>query len=247
MIFLLPPSETKEPGGKKMAKVLSHKELDKARKLLQQALVEICKNPALAAKALKLGPKQLSEIQVNLDLVQPKCMPALDRYTGTLYDALKDGGVTSSMATRAKKSVFVQSSLFGLISAGDLIPNYRLSAGSKLLGVNLKQLWNAAHDAIWSQLAKEIVIDLRSNAYAELAPLPESIESYKVDVVLEAKNGKRKQLNHFNKQAKGQLVRSALLVKSAPKTIADLKAVAKLANLKLEVSGRELLLVTYES
>jgi cytoplasmic iron level regulating protein YaaA (DUF328/UPF0246 family) len=247
MIFLLPPSETKEPGGKKMAKVLSHKELDKTRRLLQQALIEICKNPTLAAKALKLGPNQLSEIQVNLELTQPKCMPALDRYTGTLYDALKDGGVTSSMATRAKKSVFVQSSLFGLISAGDLIPNYRLSAGSKLLGVNLKKLWNTAHDAIWSQLAKEIVIDLRSNAYAELAPLPESIESYKVDVVLEAKNGKRKQLNHFNKQAKGQFVRSALLVKPAPKTIADLKAVAKLANLKLEVSGRELLLVTYES
>jgi cytoplasmic iron level regulating protein YaaA (DUF328/UPF0246 family) len=247
MIFLLPPSETKEPGGKKMAKVLSHKELDKTRKLLQQALVEICKNPTLAAKALKLGPKQLSEIQVNLELAQPRCVPALDRYTGTLYDALKDGGVTSSMATRAKKCVFIQSSLFGLISAGDLIPNYRLSAGSKLPGVNLKELWNTAHEEIWSKLAKEIVIDLRSNAYAELAPVPESIECYKVDVVLEAKNGKRKQLNHFNKQAKGQFVRSALMVKSEPKTIADLKAVAKLANLKLEVSGKELLLVTYES
>jgi cytoplasmic iron level regulating protein YaaA (DUF328/UPF0246 family) len=247
MIFLLPPSETKEPGGKKMAKVLSHKELDKTRKLLQQALVEICKNPTLAAKALKLGPKQLSEIQVNLELNQSKCMPALDRYTGTLYDALKEGGVTSSMATRAKKSVFIQSSLFGLISAGDLIPNYRLSAGSKLPGVNLNKLWNTAHDAIWSQLAKEIVIDLRSNAYAELAPLPESIESYKVDVALEDAKGKRTRLNHFNKQAKGQFVRSALLVNSAPRTIADLKVVAKLANLKLEVSGRELLLVTYES
>jgi cytoplasmic iron level regulating protein YaaA (DUF328/UPF0246 family) len=245
MIFLLPPSETKEPGGKKMAKVLSHKELDKTRKLLQQALVEICKNPTLAAKALKLGPKQLSEIQVNLELTVPKCMPALDRYTGSLYDALKDGGVTSSMATRAKKSVFVQSSLFGLISAGDLIPNYRLSAGSKLLGVNLKQLWNAAHEDIWSKLAKEIVIDLRSNAYAELAPVPETIESFKVDVVLEDAKGKRTRLNHFNKQAKGQFVRSALMVKSAPKTIADLKAVAKMANLTVEVSGKSLLLVTY--
>ena len=247
MIFLLPPSETKEPGGKKMAKVLSHKELDKTRKLLQQALIETCKNPTLAAKALKLGPKRLSEIQVNLELIQPKCMPALDRYTGTLYDALKDGGVTSSMASRAKKSVFVQSSLFGLISAGDLIPNYRLSAGSKLRGVNLKQLWNAAHDNIWPKLAKEIVIDLRSNAYAELATVPEYIECYKMDVVREDAEGKRTILNHFNKQAKGQFVRSALMVKSAPKTLADLKAIAKRANLKLEVSGRELLLVTYES
>jgi cytoplasmic iron level regulating protein YaaA (DUF328/UPF0246 family) len=176
MIFLLPPSETKEPGGKKMAKVLSHKELDKTRRLLQQALIEICKNPTLAAKALKLGPKQLSEIQVNLELNQSKCMPALDRYTGTLYDALKLGGVSTVMRNRASKQVFIQSSLFGLLSAGDLIPNYRLSAGSKLPGVNLKKLWQEAHAAMWSKLAKEIVIDLRSNAYAELAPVPESIE-----------------------------------------------------------------------
>ena len=245
MIFLLPPSETKEPGGKKMAKVLSHKEFDKTRKLLQQALVEICKNPTLAAKALKLGPKQLSEIQVNLELNQSKCMPALDRYTGTLYDALKLGGVSTVMRNRASKQVFIQSSLFGLLSAGDLIPNYRLSAGSKLPGVNLKQLWNAAHEDIWLKLSKEIVIDLRSNAYAELAPVPESIECYTVDVVLEDAKGKRTRLNHFNKQAKGQFVRSALLLKSAPKTISDLKAVAKMANLKIEVSGKSLLLVTY--
>jgi len=71
MIFLLPPSETKEPGGKKKAKVLSHKELDKTRKLLQLALIENCKTPTLAVKALKLGPKQMGEIDVNLDLANP--------------------------------------------------------------------------------------------------------------------------------------------------------------------------------
>ena len=247
MIFLLPPSETKEPGGKKMTKVLSHKELDKTRKLLQQALIEICKNPTLAAKALKLGPKQLAEIQVNLELAQPKCMPALDRYTGTLYDALKLGGVSAAMRNRASKAVFIQSSLFGLISAGDEIPNYRLSAGSKLPGVNLKSIWQAAHETLWSNYSKEIVIDMRSNSYADLAPVPDKLACYTLDVVLEDKKGKRTRLNHFNKQAKGQFLRSALVMSPAPKTVADLKTVAKFANLKLEVSGKNLLLVTYVS
>jgi cytoplasmic iron level regulating protein YaaA (DUF328/UPF0246 family) len=64
-------------------------------------------------------------------------------------------------------------------------------------------------------------------------------------VVLEDKKGKRTRLNHFNKQAKGQFLRSALLMSPAPKTVADLKAVAKQANLKLEVTGRKLLLVTF--
>jgi cytoplasmic iron level regulating protein YaaA (DUF328/UPF0246 family) len=245
MIFLLPPSETKEPGGKKKAKVLSHKELDKTRKLLQQALIEICKAPATAAKALKLGPKQLGEIQVNLDLASPNCLPALDRYTGTLYDALKEGGVTAGMRTRASKAVFIQSSLFGLISAGDEIPNYRLSAGSKLPGFNLRSLWQEAHESLWSKYSKEIVIDMRSNSYAVLAPVPKTLTCYTLDVVLEDKKGKRTRLNHFNKQAKGRLLRSALLFSPSPKTVADLEKVAKLANLKLEVTGRKLLLVTF--
>jgi cytoplasmic iron level regulating protein YaaA (DUF328/UPF0246 family) len=245
MIFLLPPSETKEPGGKKKAKVLSQKELDETRKLLQLALIEICKSPTIAAKALKLGPKQLGEIAVNLDLANPKCLPALDRYTGTLYDALKAGGVTSGMRTRASKAVFIQSSLFGLISAGDEIPNYRLSAGSKLPGMNLKSLWQEAHEAVWSKFSKETIIDTRSKSYAELAPVPKNLSCYSLDVVLEDKRGKRTRLNHFNKHAKGQFLRSALIISPAPKTIADLKTVAKLANLKLEVSGKKLLLVSY--
>jgi len=245
MIFLLPPSETKEPGGKRRAKALSHKELDKTRKLIQQALVEICKTPTLAAKTLKLGPRQLGEITVNLDLISPKCLPALDRYTGTLYDALKEGGVTAAMRARASTVVCIQSSLFGLISASDEIPNYRLSAGSKLPGINLKSLWQAAHEGLWSKYSKEIVIDMRSNSYAELAPVPDKLSCYTLDVLLEDKKGKRTRLNHFNKQAKGQFVRSALIASPAPKTIADLKSVAKLANLELEVSGKQLLLITY--
>jgi cytoplasmic iron level regulating protein YaaA (DUF328/UPF0246 family) len=245
MIFLLPPSETKEPGGKMKAKVLSHKELDKTRKLLQLALIEICKSQTIAAKALKLGPKQLGEIAVNLDLVNPKCLPALDRYTGTLYDALKEGGITAVMRTRASKTVFIQSSLFGLISAADEIPNYRMSASSKLPGLNLKKLWQQSHEAVWPKLSKEIVIDMRSNSYAELAPVPENLSCYTLDVVKEDKKGKRTKLNHFNKQAKGQFLRSALMINPAPKSVLDLKAVAKLANLKLEVSGKKLLLISY--
>lgn len=245
MIFLLPPSETKEPGGYKRAKVLSHKELDNTRKLIQQSLLDTCRTPKVAAKALKLGPKQLSEIQVNLNLVSPKCLPALDRYTGTLYDSLKEGGITSALRTRASKTVFIQSSLFGLISAADEIPNYRLSASSKLPGVNLKRVWQEAHKSVWSKFSKEIVIDLRSNSYLELAPVPENITCYTLDVVLEDKKGKRTKLNHFNKKAKGQFVRSALLIKPAPKSIADLKAVAKLTNLELEVTGTNLLLITF--
>jgi cytoplasmic iron level regulating protein YaaA (DUF328/UPF0246 family) len=113
--------------------------------------------------------------------------------------------------------------------------------------MSLKSIWQKAHESLWSKFSKELVIDLRSNAYAELAPVPEPLDCYTLDVVLEDKKGKRTRLNHFNKQAKGQFLRSALVISPEPKTVADLKTVAKIANLKLEVSGKTLLLVTYAS
>lgn len=245
MIFLLPPSETKEPGGKRMPKVLSFKELDPTRKVIQSALIQLCGKPTAAAKTLKLGPKQLGEIMVNLELAKTRCLPALDRYTGTLYDALKEGGFDAAMRVRAGKVLFIQSSLFGLISAADLIPNYRLSAGSKLPSVSLKTLWQVAHKPVWSNFASEVVIDMRSNPYSDLAPVPESLNSYTLDVVMEDRKGKRIRLNHFNKKAKGLFVRAALSSKSEPKKVTDLKTIAKLANLELEISGNQLLLVTH--
>jgi uncharacterized protein len=245
MIFFLPPSESKQSGGSSSKIQLTFSSLDPTRKTIRQALIELSKNPKAAASALKLGPKQLGEIAVNLDLAKPKTMPAIHRYTGVLYDALKLEGLSASQKERAERSVFIQSSLFGLIGAMDEIPNYRLSAGSKLPGINLRALWSEAHDEAWEQLSKETIIDLRSKAYAQLAPIPDWITSFEVEVVSEDAGGVRKALNHFNKQAKGSFVRSALSAKGKLEKASDLKAVAKLAGLKLEIQGNTLLLVAH--
>jgi uncharacterized protein len=244
MIFLLPPSESKQTGGNKSKIELSFPALDKTRGSIRKALIELSKNPKAAAAALKLGPKQLGELQVNLDLAKPITMPAIDRYTGVLYDALKLDGLSAEQQRKAKRSVFIQSSLFGLIGALDEIPNYRLSAGSKLSGINLRSEWSKAHEIIWDNFAAETVIDLRSKAYAQLAPIPQGISAFEVEVVSEDAKGVRKALNHFNKQAKGSFVRAALSVKTKLEKPGDLRSVAKLAGLKLEQQGKTLLLIT---
>jgi uncharacterized protein len=244
MIFLLPPSESKQLGGSLSSSKLSFPELRHAREEIHKALVAVSKNPKAGAAALKLGPKQLGELDVNLSLSKPVVMPAIDRYTGVLYDALKLEGLDKKQRSRAKKTLFIQSSLFGLISAVDEIPNYRLSAGSKLPGVNLRSTWALAHDGVWEKFRNQIVIDLRSKAYAQLAPIPSSIDSYEVEVLSEDESGSRKALNHFNKQSKGAFVRAALSIDPAPSKLLELKRIAKLAGLKLEISGKTLLLVT---
>jgi cytoplasmic iron level regulating protein YaaA (DUF328/UPF0246 family) len=244
MIFLLPPSESKQAGGTNPKIQLSFSSLDKTRTSIRKALIELSKDPKAGAAALKLGPKQLGELQVNLDLAKPKTMPAIDRYTGVLFDALKLDGLSSSQIKRAKKSVFIQSSLFGLIGALDEIPNYRLSAGSKLPGINLRAVWSQAHEQVWANFKNETVIDLRSKAYAQLAPIPNWLESFEVEVVSEDSKGVRKALNHFNKQAKGSFVRAALSETTKLENPAQLKAIAKSAGLRLELQGKTLLLIT---
>jgi uncharacterized protein len=232
MLFLLPPSETKRPGGVSLTidqVALTFGGLNKAR----DAVIE-----AAGAQELLTAPT----------------MRALDRYTGTLYGALHGRGLkgtptehntlTSDEVARAKSTVLIQSAMFGLIPATDLIPEYKINATKKLNGLNLKTLWGEAHQAIWPRLAGGILVDLRSKTYADLAPIPESMDAYQVSVFVEREDGSREQLNHFNKKAKGQLVRSALMAATAPETIKDLQRCAAKVGLRLEVEGSRLTILT---
>jgi len=235
MIFLLPPSETKTAGGTEL-------------NIQQLALTFGALNPARDAVMRALGDPSL--------LTAPT-MPAVDRYSGTLYSAIHGRGLkgtatannrlNESEMSRAKELVLIQSALFGLISAVDRIPDYKISPSKKLGGLNLKQVWSGAHSAVWARLAAGPVIDLRSKAYADLAPVPGEIDVYSVEVFVELADGGLEKLNHFNKKAKGQLVRAALQAKQSPATIEDLQKAAKSANLRLEVSNRQLTLVTKQA
>jgi cytoplasmic iron level regulating protein YaaA (DUF328/UPF0246 family) len=232
MLFLLPPSETKRPGGGTLTidqVALTFGGLNKAREAVLEAT----------------GAK---------DLLTAPTMRALDRYTGTLYGALHGRGLkgtptehnslTPAEVARAKATVLIQSAMFGLIPATDLIPEYKINATRNLNGLNLKRLWSEAHEAIWPRLAGGIIVDLRSKTYADLAPVPEGLKSYKVAVFVEREDGTREQLNHFNKKAKGQLVRAALMATNSPQTIRDLQRCAVSAGLQIEVDGSMLTVVT---
>lgn len=250
MLFLLPPSETKEVGGSTLSisqVALTFGGLNPARDAVYEALRALCEKPVEAAKVLKLGKKQLDQIDINLAVQDAPTMPAIHRYTGTLYDAIHGRGlkgtstehnqITPEMFERAKDTLLIQSALFGLIPATNLIPNYRLSGTTNLPGISLKEVWGPAHEPIWQRLEDGPIIDLRSKAYAELAPIPGGVEHYWVEV-LDSNSGKA--LNHFNKKGKGQLINAVLGAKVAPKTINDLKKIAKSNALRLEESKGEL-------
>ena len=249
MLLLLPPSETKRIGGSNLTIEqvhLSYGQLNEARDLVLEDLLKLCKKKDLAAKVLKLSKKQLGEIDFNLGIKTAPTMPAYQRYEGTLYKAIDVTSFGPHEVEQMRTHVLMQSALFGLISATDRIPWYRLSAGTVLPKVSLKRVWKEHQDAAWARLVDFPIIDLRSKAYVDLAPIPSNLDSYWVEVVAEDSKGQRKALNHFNKTAKGEFVGAFVRAKAAPKTIAQLKAVAKKAGLGLEVDGNTIYLITSE-
>lgn len=235
MLILLPPSETKRPGGSSTytpAELHDDSTFGGVRARVRVALEQLSADEEAAARALKLGVKSRGALAHNRSLASSGALPAIERYTGVLYDAL---GV-ETLDPRAREwiddHVMVQSALFGLVSAADLIPAYRLSASSRLpgLGASLKRVWADAHrERDWGG---SLILDLRSNDYAALAPLPEGIGTV-VHVVHRDENGDMRALNHFNKAAKGDLVRRLARSSANIESVAELVSWARDAGLEM--------------
>ncbi|SMH34832.1 hypothetical protein SAMN06295885_1043 [Rathayibacter oskolensis] len=209
MHVLLPPSETKRDGGSSTFHLasLAFPELTERRLLLRDALVELAGDTDASARALKLGPRQLPEVDRNAALLTAPAMAAVDRFDGVLFDALDAATLDPSARDVLGRTVIIQSALWGPVRALDGIPAYRLSHDSRVPGFPLKRWWSADASAVISALPG-LVLDLRSEAYAALAPLAPGEGRHFVRVRSRDSAGRLRNLNHFNKQGKGHFVRA---------------------------------------
>jgi cytoplasmic iron level regulating protein YaaA (DUF328/UPF0246 family) len=210
VLILLPPSETKRSGGTGRSlslDALRFPALTEARRALTEDVVALSQDTDAAIAALKLGPKQHSEVETNRRLWQSPTLPALDRYTGVLFDALDAGSLSATARAFAGRHLVIHAALLGPVGALDPIPAYRLSHDSRVPGRPLKRHWR---EAVAASLAAEpgLVLDLRSEAYVGLGPAPAG--SHFLRVLTTGEGGSRRALNHFNKKAKGEFTRALL-------------------------------------
>lgn len=181
-----------------------------------------------ALPVLGISEKLRPEAEANRELWTSPTMPAIERYTGVLYDALAAPSLpdTSRLA--------VGSALFGVVRAGDPIPHYRLSGGTKLGGRTMRSRWGTL---ITEALAGEFVVDLRSGTYQSLGRVPGAV------TVRVVSGATRKVISHFNKHYKGELARA--LAPHDASSVDDVVDLARTAGLDVEFDGgRELTLVT---
>ncbi|AFM17648.1 hypothetical protein Mycch_2888 [Mycolicibacterium chubuense NBB4] len=245
MIVLLPPSETKRPGGEGPALALdslSSPSLQPLRGELVDELIELSADRPASRQALGISPSQDGEIDRNAALRTAPTMPAVHRYTGVLYDALDVGSLRGAAAERAVARLAVVSALFGLLRADDRIPAYRLSATSRLpQRPTLAARWRPALEPVLTELAaRELVVDLRSGSYAALGKMAGAVTA---EVIAEHADGRRTVVSHFNKAHKGRLARALASTRSEPTDAGAVAAVARRAGMRVERRGDHLTVV----
>ena len=245
MIVLLPPSETKRVGGDGpplRLDGLGSPDLGSLRATLVDELVELAADSPACRRALGISASQDAEIERNAALRESPTLPAINRYTGVLYDALDVASLRGAAAARASGRLAIGSALFGLLRADDLVPAYRLSATSKLPGQpTLASRWRPLLEPVLAELAqRELIVDLRSGSYAALGRLPDAVH---VEVLAEHSDGTRTVVSHFNKAHKGRLARALATTRAEPDDAAAVATVARRAGLHVERRGKSLTVV----
>lgn len=237
MLILLPPSETKREGGE-AARLdvarLRFPSLTATRRRLIRELRSLSQDEDASLKALKISARQRWEVARNRSVTTSPTMPAIDRYTGVVFDALDSASLPAHARLFAASHVVIQSALLGPIGALDPIPAYRMSHDSKLPGIHLAKTWAPI---VPSEIGAggELVLDFRSEAYVALSPLPVGSNSWFLRVVTESADGSVRALNHFNKKSKGLLTRALLLHGQDLETIDEVFVVAAAAGHRMEL------------
>lgn len=238
MRILLPPSEGKRPpasGPPVDLAALSFPELTAAREQLLDAVVALGSGPAAAGlEALGLSAGQAGELERNAGLRSAPAAPALEVYSGVLYERLDYATLPAAARRRAAEAVLISSALWGVLRPGDRIPAYRLSMGAALPGLGGLAAW--WRPALRETLADEgLIVDMRSGAYAA-AWKPREAEVVAVRAFTERAGGVRKPVSHMAKASRGDVARALLLADVPPSDAEGVAAVAADHGLRVELS-----------
>ncbi|HWJ96614.1 MAG TPA: peroxide stress protein YaaA [Acidimicrobiales bacterium] len=185
-LILLPPSEGKAPEGDGppwAPGTMAVPELDAARKKVLAALGR--RHPA------RTGPT----------------LPAIERYTGVLYQGLDAGSLGAVARRRLDRSVLVVSGLWGLVAPQDPIPHYKLKMSASVAPLGKLSTWwrPAVTAAVAARAERALVWDLLPIEHAA-AVAWDGIRPYE-RVTVRFVDAQGKTVSHWNKLLKGSLVR----------------------------------------
>lgn len=226
-VLLLPPSEGKSTGGRgRPMRVdrLSFPSLTEQRQRTIDALARAMR-ASVATRTKMLGVKGdalAHATAANLAIRTSPTMPAIERFTGVLYDELDVGSLSTRDRKRLDAQVIIFSGVFGLLTPTDAIPDHRLKMTVSLPPIGkVGTAWRTPiTEALAPRTAGATVWNLLPNEHAA-AWKPAAIGSPDGPAVMvsvrfldegPARKGERTftTVSHWNKLLKGALVRFVL-------------------------------------
>ena len=229
MKILFSPSETKILGGTnpsiKKDSFLFPSLYEKRMEIVKHYQTYITN--ASTEQLVKLfGTKKEDVIaQYSKNLFDGPTMKAINRYDGVAFDYLEYTKLNSSEQSYIDKNVLIFSNLFGPISSGDLIPDYKLKQGETFDNIKIEKFYNENFSSILDETLKdEDIIDLRAGFYEKFYKIKKPYTTMKI-----IKDGKI--VSHWAKAYRGVILK--LLAINNIKTIDELMNM-QIPNLKIE-------------
>tara|TARA_Y100001970_G_C14161619_1_gene818872 strand:+ start:888 stop:1586 length:699 start_codon:yes stop_codon:yes gene_type:complete len=199
MKILIPPSE-----GKTKTKSTSIKFADTNFKFARHVnqvvrLLELIDDEDLRSVYGTSPEKALGFHRQNQDIFNSPCAPAIERYTGVVYEHIDWSSLSEKAKQYMEKHVLIFSGLFGLLTPQTLIPDYKL----KMNVLSLQHHWNPI---LTENLNSEKpVIDLLPQVHRK-AYKPNKDNVINVDFIIINK-GKKTAAGHFGKAVKGEFIK----------------------------------------
>jgi cytoplasmic iron level regulating protein YaaA (DUF328/UPF0246 family) len=214
VLVLLPPSESKALPAARGRPVdldaLSFPDLGPTRARVLDALVAVSAGPD-AVRRLGAGESLAADVARNSRLRTLPARPALEVYTGVLYDALGWPSLSASARRRGAARLVVVSALWGALRPGDRVPPYRLNMCGELGLGSLTQLWRPTLGPALEEAARGLVVDCRSGDYVAAWPPSGDIarRTVAIRVLQEGRIG-RTVVSHAAKHTRGEVTRHLL-------------------------------------
>ncbi len=220
--LLLPPSEGKAPGGAPGTSWQAASGRFASELGLRRAEVAAALAAAGGGDARLLGVSgaHLDRARTaNVSLAGAPTLPAGQRYTGVVWDALGLASLRAPVRRRASSAVLVVSGLLGVAGLDDPTPDYRLKMGASLAPLGkLATWWRPAVSAtISAATTRRYVVDLLPNEHRAAWEPDERTDGVRVGFV--ERSGKV--AGHDAKAAKGRLARYLLESSGHPLDLLD--------------------------
>ncbi len=134
----------------------------------------------------------------NQDAFNSKCVPAIERYTGVVYEHLDWESLSDKGQKYMAEHVYIFSGLFGMTKPLTLIPDYKL----KMNVLSLQHHWSPIISEVLEK--EDVIFDLLPQVYRKAYKPGDNVIPIEFKV---EKAGKKTAAGHFGKAVKGRFIK----------------------------------------